>query len=107
MEKRIFKLRVAEELVNLLQRYGYEYDTRCDIVARIVARAASVNELDNSALAYYQRLADESKTLFESSKAEFSELVVKPEVEARFGAETQFRWKIPNYADLTCEIEIG
>ena len=106
-EGKNFQFKASEEQVNLLQRYGYEYDTRCDIVARLISRASSADEIDKGALAHYQRLADESKAMFETAKTEFGESVVRPRVEERFGADVPFRWKIPSYADLMCEVEVG
>lgn len=107
MQGEKFEIAVTEGQVDLLQRYGYEYDTRCDIVARIVSRASSTEELDEGALIYYQRLADESKAMFEAAKAEFGKSVVKPQVEARYSAGMPFSWNIPSYADLRCVVWVG
>lgn len=103
---RTLHIEVDEPQVNLLQRYSYEYDTRCDIIARIVSRASDGAELDTEAMAYYQRLADESKAMLEAAKAEFEKLVVRPKVEELYGRGRRFSWKIPRYADLVCEVEV-
>jgi hypothetical protein len=109
-EMRKFELQVTQELVDYVQRLGYEVDGYAYIISQIFDQHK--NDVDDSVISSvpfksYQTKYAKIKSEYEIAKMDLEKEIKKLVAEKTSIEDPKFDWEIKNFSDLTVDITLA